>query len=229
MTTETTWTCGGCGTSYSADDDADMNTGHPGTCDYADGAGQPISVIVKFSAVGWYHVRVPSDQLAQVTGGLPFTALRGTVEDGAWPDDDTEDGVTDFLTGLTVTAGASGMDGFEISDVYPAARDESGPGGPEQPTASRDPRFPPPATWSEDGPYSRGADPRPTIITLRAGSYDTTMSQRPAAHVTFSRNEDGADGPVFYEGAISQTDLFRVLLAAGLLHRQVDPLGRRRR
>jgi hypothetical protein len=228
MTTEGTWTCGGCGASYSADD-ADQIAGHPPNCDYADGAGQPIDLIVKFSAVGWYIARVPPGRLAQVTGALPFTALRGPVEDGAYPDDATEDAMTDFLAALAAASGTSAMDGFEISDVYPAARDNAAPRDPDHQMAAPARVPPAPATWSEDGPYGRGADPRPSIISLYAGGYGTETIERPAAQVTFSRDEDGADGPVFYSGAISQSELFRALLAAGLLHRQVDPLGLGRR
>jgi hypothetical protein len=188
-----TWTCGGCRTTYSADD-RDRIAGHPGNCDYDDGAGQPIDLTIKFSLVGWHIAVVRYDRLARVTGGLPFTALRGPVEDG-FPDENTEDRVTDFLTALAALTGASETDGFEIHDVYLAERDlpaRSGPAAAEHPLAP-----PTPATWSEDGPYKRGADLRPYLISLYAGGYGTEAVERPAAQVAFSRYEDGDDRPVF--------------------------------
>jgi len=123
MTTASYWTCQGCGTTHSTAD-PDMITGHVGDCDYVDGAGQPVDLTIKFSAVHWYITRVRSDRLAQVTGGRPFTELRGPVDD----DDDSD--LEEFLSEQADEAGSAMADGFEVGDVYPATLDERpGSGG----------------------------------------------------------------------------------------------------
>lgn len=116
-----TWICPGCTKPYSEDDPKAI-VRHVSECDYVDGAGQPIDVHVKFSVVHWYITAVRSDELAEVTGGLPFRALLGRVEDG-FEDEGTEDAVAGFLHTLTEDAGPAEADGFEISDVYDARRD----------------------------------------------------------------------------------------------------------
>jgi hypothetical protein len=117
-----TWTCPGCAKPY-PEDDPKAIIRHVSECDYVDGAGQPIDVHLKFSVVHWYITAVRSDTLAEVTGGLPFPALLGRVEDG-FEDEDTEDAVAEFLNTLTEDAGPAEADGFEISDVYDARRDQ---------------------------------------------------------------------------------------------------------
>lgn len=116
-----TWTCPGCTRPYSEDDPKAI-VRHVSGCDYVDGAGQPADLHVKFSVVHYYLAAVRSDTLAGVTGGLPFPALLGRVEDG-FEDEDTEDAVAAFLNTLTEDVSPAGADGFEISDVYDARRD----------------------------------------------------------------------------------------------------------
>jgi hypothetical protein len=123
------WHCPGCGDVRSGTD-ADEITRHVAGCDYVDGAGQPVELTLKFSHTAWHIVRIRSDQLAEVTGGMPFGRLRGPVEDG--PDDEeTEDAITEFLTGLAYEDEPAETDGYEIGDVYPAARDEPPSGLPQ--------------------------------------------------------------------------------------------------
>lgn len=117
------WTCAGCASSYS-DDNPDVIVRHVNDCDYVDGAGRPVVLLVKFSGRGHYMARVRSDELAEVTGGLPFRALRGPVEDG-YPDEDAADRITGFLSSLTEAAGPAEVARFEISDVYDARLDQS--------------------------------------------------------------------------------------------------------
>lgn len=115
MTSAGIWACRGCGSTYS-DSDADLITDHVQRCDYVDGAGEPVELTVKFSAVNWFIVRVRSDRLADVTGGRPFADLRGPVgEDG--------DGLEQLLSGLAEEDGPVLADRFEVGDVYPADRD----------------------------------------------------------------------------------------------------------
>jgi hypothetical protein len=133
MTTASYWTCQGCGTTHSTAD-PDMITGHVGDCDYVDGAGQPVDLTIKFSAVHWYITRVRSDRLAQVTGGRPFTELRGPVDD----DDDSD--LEEFLSEQADEAGSAMADGFEVGDVYPATLDERpGSGGLPQKLSPQQP------------------------------------------------------------------------------------------
>ena len=79
-----------------------------------------------------------------------------------------------------------------------------------------------PLTWQDD--VAAGAsDPRPTLITFAGEEPGAPTTARPAQRVTFVRLEDGAE--VRYRGTVSQSDLFRVLLTAGLLERDdnADP------
>ena len=116
-----TWACPGCTKPY-PEDDPKAVVRHVSECEYVDGAGQPIDLAVKFSVVHWYIAAVRSDNLAEVTGGLPFADLRGRVEDG-FEDEDTEEAVAEFLDSLAEAVGPAESDGFEISDVYDARRD----------------------------------------------------------------------------------------------------------
>jgi hypothetical protein len=116
----TTWACPGCGATCD-DNQPDQITGHVQACDYVDGTGQPPDLTVKFSATAWYITTVRAGQLAAATGGLPFTAVRGPVEDG-FADEDTEDRVTEFLASLS-EGGPAEMDGWEIGDICPARLD----------------------------------------------------------------------------------------------------------
>lgn len=73
-----------------------------------------------------------------------------------------------------------------------------------------------PFTWQEDV-ASGASDPRPTLISFAGEEPGAAIAARAAQRVTFIRQEDGTE--VRYRGTVSQSDLFRVLLAAGLLER----------
>jgi hypothetical protein len=62
-----TWTCPGCGASYS-EDDPDLIAGHVGTCDYVDGSGQEYDVTIKWSVTRWHMATVKSSDLAAAAG-----------------------------------------------------------------------------------------------------------------------------------------------------------------
>lgn len=116
MTSAGFWACPGCGTTHSGDD-PDLITGHVQQCDYVDGAGQPVELTVKFSAVNWHIVRISSDRLAAVTGGRPFADLRGPV------DEDDDSGLEELLAELADEAGPAMADGYEVGNVCLAAQD----------------------------------------------------------------------------------------------------------
>jgi hypothetical protein len=97
------WTCPGC-TRPCSEDDPEAIVRHVSECDYADGAGQPADLHVKFSVVRCYLTAVRSGKLAGVTGGLPFRALRGRAGD-RFGDEGTEDTVAGFLDSLAEAAG----------------------------------------------------------------------------------------------------------------------------
>ena len=115
-----TWTCPGCGTSYSQDD-PDLITGHVSQCDYVDGAGREYDVTVKWSVTNWHIATVKSSDLAAATGTRPFTDLTGYVLD---PDDDDPDaGLPGYLDELGADREPE-TDGWEISSIYDARRDQ---------------------------------------------------------------------------------------------------------
>jgi hypothetical protein len=120
-----TWTCPGCQSPYPQDDPA-LIAAHVRDCDHVDGAGQPLDVTIKFSVVNWYIAKIRSDRLAAATGGLPFRALPGPVEDG-FDDEATEQAVTALLESLAEAEGPASADGLEIGDVYDARLDRPRP------------------------------------------------------------------------------------------------------
>ena len=100
-------------------------TSSPGTsrdCDYVDGAGQAYPVTVRWSVTHWYIATVRSPDLASAAGGRPFTSLTGHVLD---PDDDDPDAaLPTYLDDLAADTGPAVTDGWEISSVYDARRDQ---------------------------------------------------------------------------------------------------------
>ena len=114
------WTCPGCGTSYSQND-PDLITRHVSECDYVDGSGQEYDVTVKWSVTHWHVATVKSSDLAAATGARPFTDLTGYPLD---PDDDCPDaGLPTYLDELGA-AREPETDGWDISRIYDARRDE---------------------------------------------------------------------------------------------------------
>ncbi len=82
-----TWTCPGCGASYS-ENDPDLITGHVAACDYVDGSGHEYDVTIKWSVTRWHMATVKLSDLAAAAGARPLTDLRVRVLD---PDDDDPD------------------------------------------------------------------------------------------------------------------------------------------
>lgn len=120
-----TWTCPGCGTSYS-ENDPDLITRHVSECDYVDGAGQEYDVVIKWSVTCWHIATVKSSDLAAAAGARPFTDLTGYVLDP--DDDDPAAGLPGYLDELGADRDPE-TDGWEISRIYDARRDQSGPAG----------------------------------------------------------------------------------------------------
>ena len=116
----TTWTCPGCSTSYSQND-PDLITGHVRECNYVDGSGREYDVTVKWSVTHWYVATVRSSELAAATGARPFTDLTGHVLDE--DDDDPDAELPTYLDDLAAHAEPE-SDGWEISDIYDAQRDQ---------------------------------------------------------------------------------------------------------
>jgi hypothetical protein len=63
-----------------------------------------------------------------------------------------------------------------------------------------------------------GNDPRPTVVNCSPAGARSVISDRDDMRFGFVRHEGGAD--TWYEGDVTQDDLFRVLMAAGLLRRR---------
>jgi hypothetical protein len=120
----TPWRCPGCGTPYSLND-PDLIVGHVRDCDYVDGNGQAYDLIVKWSVTHWHIATVPSSDLAAASGARPFTSLTGRVLD---PDEEDPDaGLPAYLDDLAGDADCDpASDGWEISDLYDARRDQPG-------------------------------------------------------------------------------------------------------
>jgi hypothetical protein len=78
----------------------------------------PGDMIIKFSVTHWYEIPVRSDDLNEITGGLQADSLRGPVEDG-FEDEDTEEDVGTWLTGLAGQNTPVATDGIEIGSVVP--------------------------------------------------------------------------------------------------------------
>jgi hypothetical protein len=115
-----TWHCPGCGTPY-PEGDPDLIASHVSGCDYVDGSGQEYDVTLKWSVTHWYIGTVKSSALAAAAGARPLTDLAGAVLD---PDDNDPD--ADLPTYLDdLAAGLSPeTDGWEISHIYDARRDQ---------------------------------------------------------------------------------------------------------
>lgn len=132
MTTATYWACPGCGTTYSTAD-PDQITGHVGDCNYVDGSGQAYDVTIKWSVTHWYVATVKSSELAAATSSRPFTCLTGHVLD--LDDDDPDAELPTYLDGLPAApARRPETDGWEISHIYDARRDQPRQGPPEAAT-----------------------------------------------------------------------------------------------
>jgi hypothetical protein len=117
-----TWTCPGCGASY-PEDDLGLITGHVGACDYVDDLGQEYDVTIKWSVTRWHIATAKSSDLAAAAGARPFSDLRGRVLDP--DDDDPDDELPTYLDDLATSADCDpASDGWEISDIYDARRDQ---------------------------------------------------------------------------------------------------------
>lgn len=115
-----TWTCPGCGTSYSQND-PDLITGHVSQCDYVDGSGQEYRVTVKWSVTHWHAATVSSSGLAAATGARPFAELTGRPLDRDDVGPDAE--LPAYLDELAASS-IPEPDGWEIGDLYDARRDQ---------------------------------------------------------------------------------------------------------
>ena len=121
------WTCpGGCGTSHS-ENAPDLIVRHVSECDYVDGAGQAYPVTVRWSVTHLYVATANSSDLAAATGARPFTDLTGYVLD---PDDDDPDAALPAYLDELAAGREPETDGWEISRIYDARRDQPRHAGP---------------------------------------------------------------------------------------------------
>lgn len=105
------WHCKGCGESYS-ENDADCIVDHVQACDYVDGAGEPVTVVVRWAEVRWHIAKVAATDLAAVTGSRPFAQLRGEASLNGGD----RKALARYLTGLD---GCPHTIDVNVSDVYP--------------------------------------------------------------------------------------------------------------